>query len=410
MNLSKVEVELYVRGERPRLLKPLLKDGLKVNRPLGFNPAKFTFTLLKDVWLDFPLGTLVKLKVDEESFFEGYVFTKKRTKKGLIECTAYDQLRYLKTKVTRKIEKENVSALVSTIFKANNLLEGKIDKSKPYPLPRYIAEDKEYLEILEYITQSHLIGTGEYFVLYDKAGKLEYRKLENLRVMNQVFDASQLEDFEYTASIENSYNSIAVDRYEENDEKILETIIKEDKTNIGKWGLLRYTAKSTEPKAVILKKAESLLKALNREERTLRLSKVIGNLEARGGSLVAVSLNLGDMVLYNWMLVKEVTHTFEKGMHLMDIDVSNPDLGFKEIEGSLNPFEFKSSSKKEESESESQERGTSQKQGDGKGTGTYAWPTQLGKVCLRPIQIIQIMLETFRHLWALRSLLVMVVL
>lgn len=369
MNLSKIEIELYPRGETPKLLKPLLKDGVKVHQSLGFNPSKMTFALLKDEWLSFNEGTLVNLKIDGKPFFEGYIFTKKRNKKGVIECTAYDQLRYLKTKTTMKIEKVGASELVNRVIKGSKLAIGEVEPSKKYPLPRYIAEDKEYLEILEYITSSHAIGTGEFFIFYDNAGKLDYKKLQSMRILDQVFDASQIEDFEYTTSIDNSYNSIAVDRYEENDEKIIETIIKEDKTNIGKWGLLRYNSKSTEPKAVINKKAESLLKMLNRVQRTLRLSKVIGNTKVRGGSLIMVKLNLGDMLLYNWMLVKNVTHIFEKGMHLMDLEVANQDLGFNEMSSVPNIFEFKQSKK------ENQEDGAIGKQGDGKSTGIYGWPT-----------------------------------
>lgn len=260
-----VSIELFPSRTESKILYPTLVDGITLERSRKMTPAVLKFKVLKDAWMSFGLGTLVRFKVRNNILFVGYVFSKYRTKKGIIECTAYDQLRYLKLKTTQKIEKMTAQKAVKTLVAKNNLKIGLVDiPKKNFLAPSYIAEDKEILEVIEHMTQLHNINTGELYVLYDDNGKIFYRNILNMYVKDQLFDIEELEDWDYHTSIDNSYNSICVNVY--NDTKLTNTVIKEDKHTIGAWGLLRYTAKSTEDVATIKKKAEGLLSILNREE------------------------------------------------------------------------------------------------------------------------------------------------
>lgn len=58
-------------------------------------------------------------------------------------------------------------------------------------------------------------------------------------------------------------------------------------------------------------KSKALLKLYDKKKRTLTISGVIGNINVRGGSLVPVMLDLGDITVANYMLVDKVTHTFK---------------------------------------------------------------------------------------------------
>ena len=387
-NLSRPEfdvlIELFPSRTESKILYPTLVDGITLERHRKMTPSVLKFKVLKDEWMSFGLGTLVRFKIRNNILFVGYVFSKHRTKKGIIECTAYDQLRYLKLKTTQKIEKTTAQKAVKTLVAKNNIKIGLVDiPNKNFLIPSYIAEDKEILEVIDHVTKLHNINTGELYVLYDDNGKIFYRNILNMYVKDQLFDIGELTDWDYYTSIDNSYNSICVNVY--NDTKLTSTIIQEDKHTIGAWGLLRYTAKSTEDVTTIKKKAEGLLSILNREERKLTLKGALGNVNVRGGSLIGVNLNLGDMELFSWMLVESVTHNFDKGVHTMDIKVVNASKGFGEM---LNPdgvFEFEPKEDNEElanSGSGRPKAGTKGKnnnaivgkQGDGRVHGIYKWP------------------------------------
>lgn len=74
--------------------------------------------------------------------------------------------------------------------------------------------------------------------------------------------------------------------------------------------------------AAITKLGEMLLKYYNRKQRKLSVMGCFGVTAVRGGSCVYVNLNLGDMKLNNYMLVENVTHHFNSGIHKMDLKLS----------------------------------------------------------------------------------------
>lgn len=42
----------------------------------------------------------------------------------------------------------------------------------------------------------------------------------------------------------------------------------------------------------------------------------------RGGSSLVVKFNFDDLSVQNYMVVEKVKHTFQNGLHTMDLDVS----------------------------------------------------------------------------------------
>ena len=80
-------------------------------------------------------------------------------------------------------------------------------------------------------------SSRENLVFFDKAGEICLKKLDNMRVTNQFFTAGEMEDWDYTSSIEESYNSIMVDVLEADGETHDRFITVEDEGNINRWGL-----------------------------------------------------------------------------------------------------------------------------------------------------------------------------
>ena len=48
-------------------------------------------------------------------------------------------------------------------------------------------------------------------------------------------------------------------------------------------------------------------------------SNVLGDVRVRAGSSIVVMLNLGDIVVQNYMVVESVRHTFNEQQHLMEL-------------------------------------------------------------------------------------------
>ena len=87
---------------------------------------------------------------------------------------------------------------------------------------------------------------------------------------------------------------------------------------MNEWGVLQYfdtLSKGENGQA----KADALLKLYNKKSRNLKITNAIGDTRVRAGSLVVVSLALGDVNLKNFMLVEKVRHTFKLDQHVMDL-------------------------------------------------------------------------------------------
>lgn len=104
----------------------------------------------------------------------------------------------------------------------------------------------------------------------------------------------------------------------EGTEEKVQVFHAQDKTNIGKWGLLRYFEKIDNP-SIGQAKAETLLKLYNRKTRKLKVEDAFGDMSVRAGTLIPVNLNLGDIITNNYMLVEKVVHKFTKDTHFMDL-------------------------------------------------------------------------------------------
>ena len=329
---TRARIELYTvdgTGTPQTMFVPVLLDDISWTSEWACTPSKMTFTVLKEGALNFGMGTKAVLKINDEVIWTGYVMYKHRTSDVKIDCTAYDQLRYLKLKMWKSFEDvQYASDPIKEILEDYELPIGEFDDLTQATQGDLVFDGKEALEVIDELMQKHAAMSLENLVFFDKAGEVCLKKLDNMRVTNQFFTAGEMEDWDYTSSIEESYNSIMIDVLEADGETHDRFITVEDEGNINRWGLLRYVAQSNEDVDAIQTRAERLLEMVNREVRTLKLQKVLGNPEIRGGSLIAVKLNLGDMLLYSWMVVREVTHTLGQNGYTMDMTVTNESLGF----------------------------------------------------------------------------------
>lgn len=298
------------------------EEGAKVVWERDSTPGKFTFTAKVEKGFSIGMGNEVLVTVDSKKFFYGFVFTKEGKKDGMASYIVYDQLRYLKNKETIVYKKKTAGELIKILAKRFNLQYGTLADTG---WRRSAIEDNTTLfDIIQNALDDTLIAKGKTYVLYDKVGKLQLTDVAKMKVNTCLVDAETGQDYSYKTTIDSDvYNQIKL-VYENKKKGTFDLYVTKDSKNIGKWGTLQYLDKIDNPDIGKLK-SKALLKLYDKKKRTLTISGVIGNINVRGGSLVPVMLDLGDITVANYMLVDKVTHTFKNCEYTMDLVVSGGD-------------------------------------------------------------------------------------
>lgn len=298
---------------------PAVEDGVKLEQERSGSPSKLTFTVLKDDNISFGEGDAVRFKYKGENVFFGYVFSKSRSKDGLIEVVAYDQMRYLQNKFTYVFANKSATEIIQMVCSDFGIQTGSMEDTG-YKIPSLIEENMSLFDIILDALDETLRMTGELYILYDNFGSLELKNLANMKT-DILIDSETAEDFDYKSSIDDdTYNKIVlyyVD--EETNERIPFTA--SDDANIEQWGLLQYF-EEVKVESSGQSKANAMLELYNKKTRELKINGAFGSTKVRAGSLIPVMLNLGDIVLSNYLLVEKVTHTFKNDLYTMDLTMN----------------------------------------------------------------------------------------
>lgn len=310
------EMKLVIQHEN-NLIEPPVLDGVKVEWERTGSAGKLSFTTIKSTTgnMAFSEGDRVTFYYDDKPVFVGYVFTKKRDRNGQIDVTCYDQIRYLKNKFTYVFEDKTATQIITALCNDFNLNIGTIENTE-YVIPSLVEENTSALDIVLSALEDTLANTGDMFVLYDDCGKICLRNCSNMATKVLIMEDTA-ENFDYSSSIDDeTYNSIFL--YYKNDDNTIQPYTASNASTIKQWGLLRYF-EEVKNKTIAQNKANMLLKLYNRKTRELTISNAFGSTEVRGGTLIPVKLNLGDIVTNNYMLVEKATHKFYKDHYTMDL-------------------------------------------------------------------------------------------
>ena len=164
------------------------------------------------------------------------------------------------------------------------------------------------------------------YVAYDDKGLLVVKELNDM-VTDILVDASQVSDYEYTSSINDTFTQVLVVREAkatENGEETKQfwrTGAAYAKNETVKWGVLQKVYKPDDKKANAIEYAKTMLDSLARKTHTLRLKDCLGHTEIRPGSGIWLNFNIGDQIINELVYVQAVTHNFNNNKHLMDMDI-----------------------------------------------------------------------------------------
>jgi hypothetical protein len=321
--VCELNVELLIGNESgTKIYKPAVQEGIEWATERRSFPGKLTFKVLKDDILDFSEGSSVRMKVNGDNVFFGFVFKQQRNKdKNNISVTAYDQLRYLKNKDTKVYESKTASQVVQMVADDYALNVGTLENSG-YVIASRVEENTSLFEMIENALDLTMTNTGQMFVLYDDFGKLSLKSLSSMYVRSAgkylMIDEETGENFDYTSSIDdNTYNKIKL-TYDNEETGFRDVYIAQDSSNMNRWGVLQYFDKLQKGENGQAK-ADALLALYNKKTRNLKITNVLGDNRVRAGSMIVVNLNLGDIKLKNFMLVEKCTHTYKENEHWMDL-------------------------------------------------------------------------------------------
>ena len=310
-------IELLI-SHNGKLYQPLVEEGIQWTTERAGSPSTLKFTVIKDQDISFQEGDAVRMRVDGQNVFFGFVFKKRRNKLHHIEVTAYDQLRYLKNKDTYVYENKTASQVIQMIANDFNLNLGKIE-STGYVIPSRVEDNQALFDIIQNALDLELQNKGELYCLYDNFGSLTLQNIASMK-LDLVINEDAAEDFDYTSSIDDqTYNQIKL-TYDNDETGAREVYITKDSGNINAWGVLQYYEKLQKGENG-QSKADALLKLYNKKTRNLKIDNALGDLRCRAGTMVVVQLYLGDISVSNYLLVEKVTHTFNNDQHLMSMNL-----------------------------------------------------------------------------------------
>lgn len=297
---------------------PPVAEGVTIEWERHGQPGKLVADVVKTPDLNFQEGDPCRFSVDGTPIFYGFVFDKARkgSNTNIITITVYDQLYYLKNKDTYVYENKTADAVVRMIADDFQLNVGSLEGTG-FTFASRVEDNKTLFDIVQTALDETLKATGRMFVLYDDVGKLTLKGLGSMKI-DMLIDDSVAGDYDYKSSISSeTYNKIKLS-YENKDTGKREIYIAQDGANINQWGVLQYYEK-IDSTANAKSMADALLNLYNSKTRTLQLKNVLGDVRVRGGTLLVVTLGLGDINLSNYLMVEQVKHTFYDGQHLMDL-------------------------------------------------------------------------------------------
>lgn len=310
-----VNIELLIQ-HGDKVFIPVVQEGITWATERKGCPGELKFEVVKGDVISFTEGDAVRLKVNGQNVFYGFIFKKQRDKEQIISVTAYDQLRYLKNKDTIVYENKTAGELIQMIAKDYMMQTGTIEDTG-FKIKSRVEENTSLFDMIQNALDMTLENQKYMYVMYDDFGKIALKGLDNMR-LNLLIDEETGENFDYTSSIDsNTYNKVKL-TYDNDKTGTREVYIAQDSENMNAWGVLQYfdTLQEGENGKA---KADALLSLYNKKTRNLTIKNAFGDVRVRAGSMIVVMMDLGDMKLKNLMLVEKCKHEFKESQHLMTL-------------------------------------------------------------------------------------------
>jgi len=264
-------------------------------------------------------GDVVRVRMNGEKLFYGYVFTIEESEEREIKITAYDQIRYLME--TDSYVRTNVTA--TQVIKDNalavGLTLGELAVTK-HAIPRFLQDNQKRLDIICKALDETMMADKRIYVFYDDAGNLVLRDVDKMAVNLILADGGIVYKYSSKREIDSdTYNRVKLVQDNKETGK-REVYIMQDSSAIARWGRLQYfqTVDEKLNAAQIEEMAARLMALKNREQRRFTL-EAFGYLGVRAG--VKLQVTLKERGMNQFYLVEECTHRFKGDEHTMQLEL-----------------------------------------------------------------------------------------
>ena len=294
---------------------PATLGGVEWTTQRSGAPGTLTFTVLEDE--GFPVlreGCRVSLRLDGKGLFCGYIFTRTQTDRRQVRITAYDQLRYLRSRDTLVYAGKKASDLLRILAADFRLSLGTVEDTG-YMIPLGTEENVPIWDMLENALDETYRATGRRYVLYDDFGRLCLKSAGSL-ILPLLLDGDTVQGFCCEESIDSeTYTRVRL-LYEDGRRGIRQLFSGANESLEERWGVLQYFEKLSDPTGG-WERVSSLLRTHNEPSLTVTVTGALGHPSVRAGVSLFTDLPGADRT----MTVESARHVFRGPVHTMDLEL-----------------------------------------------------------------------------------------
>lgn len=289
------------------------------NRKLSASELNFTY--IQKAPVNMTEGAKIQFYVNGRGIFEGYVFTIEQDRQGMVEVTAYDQLRYLKTNESYAFIGKTLGEIIQQIATDMQLQTGTLENTG-YVIPMLTKEDTQCLDIIDYALGLTQYNTGKTYSLFDDFGKISLREAGSMLSAEIIGNRSLLTDYTFKSDIDSdTYNQIKLVRPNKETGQG-DVYIFNDSSTISKWGLLQKYEKVDENlnEAQISEQGNIMMAYYDRVLKDVSVD-CIGIPGLRAGGMVTLKIrDIPELRSGYRLLLDKVKHKFSNGEHTMSFE------------------------------------------------------------------------------------------
>lgn len=284
-------------------------------------PGKLTIEMLMDNDVRLGEGDIIRFKFDGRNIFFGRLF-KKAKSNGNWTITALDNKKYLGNQDTLVFSASRSHERFANICKISGIPYRIVNQSA-YTLPNAIFDQKTYYSMVQDGFDLTLINQGMWYIIRDNFGTLEHVALNSLITDYVIGDQSLLTEYDYSSSIEDSYNVVKLTKDNEETNRRDVYIVKNSNLE-NRWGTLQYHQSISDDlnPAQIREMANNMLRSMQMPDRKLSV-EAFGIKEIKAGN--SIVLQLADLAHEGYdkpklCIISKCTQTWAK-QHSMSLDL-----------------------------------------------------------------------------------------
>lgn len=294
---------------------PVTLGGVEWTTQRSGAPGTLSFTVLEtDGAPALREGCRVSLRLDGTGLFCGYVFTLTRSDPLRVQVTAYDQLRYLRSRDTLAYAGKKASDLLRILAADFRLSLGTVEDTG-YVIPLGTEENVPIWDMIENALDETYQATGRRYILYDDFGRLCLKSTGSL-TLPLLLDGDTVQEFRCAESIDSeTYTRVRL-LYEDGRRGIRQLFSGADESLEERWGVLQYFEKLSDPTGG-QERVSSLLRSHSEPSLTVTVTGAIGHPSVRAGVSLFTDLPGANRT----MMVESARHVFNGAAHTMDLEL-----------------------------------------------------------------------------------------